>query len=117
MTAKISSTFGVGRVAQTRVSWCVAGVESRRRRRRSTSTGAVEQKLGHDPSSGSWNEPDYRRQSTRGRPARQPRYRFPTPSSDQSRSATSIAPASMRERQRAELPDGRHAGTHRPSRA
>jgi hypothetical protein len=31
-------------------------MESRQRRRRSTSTGAVEQKLGHDPSSGSSNE-------------------------------------------------------------
>jgi hypothetical protein len=47
----------IGRVAQTLVAWSVAGVESRQRRRRSTSTGTVEQKLGHDPSSGSWNEP------------------------------------------------------------
>jgi hypothetical protein len=31
----------------------VAGVEPWQRRRRSTATGAVEQKLGHDPSSGS----------------------------------------------------------------
>jgi hypothetical protein len=46
----------------------VTGVESRHRRRRSTSTGTVEQKLGHDPSSGSWNKPDYRRQATRGPP-------------------------------------------------
>jgi hypothetical protein len=37
----------VGRVAQTLVSRRVAGLESRQRRRRSTSTGAVEQKLGH----------------------------------------------------------------------
>ena len=58
----------IGRIAQTLVAWGVAGVESRHRRRRSTSTGTIEQKLGHDPSSGSWNEPDYRRQATRGRP-------------------------------------------------
>ena len=41
-----------------------------------TPDGTIEQKLGHDPSSGSWNEPDYRGQSTRRRPARPPRYRF-----------------------------------------
>jgi hypothetical protein len=46
----------IGRVAQTLVPWSVTGVESRPRRRRSTSTGTIEQKLGHDPSSGLWNE-------------------------------------------------------------
>jgi hypothetical protein len=56
----------VGREAETRVSSCVTGVEIRQRCRRSTSTRAVEQQLGHDPSSGSWNEPDDRRQSTLG---------------------------------------------------
>jgi hypothetical protein len=66
----------VGRVAQTLVAWSMAGVESRQRRRRSTSTDAIEQKLGHGPSSGSWNEPDYRRQSTRGRPGPTAAYRF-----------------------------------------
>jgi hypothetical protein len=43
----------IGRVAQTLVAWSVTGVESRHRRRRSTSAGTIEQKLGHDPSSGS----------------------------------------------------------------
>jgi hypothetical protein len=52
-------------------------VESRHRRRRSPSTGTVEQKLGHDPSSGSWNEPDYRRPGdARPTSPRPPRYRF-----------------------------------------
>jgi hypothetical protein len=47
-----SSTLGrVGGVAQALVSRCVAGVEPRQRRWGSTSTGAVEQQLGHDPSS------------------------------------------------------------------
>jgi hypothetical protein len=46
----------VRRVAQSLVPWRVAGVESRQRRRRSTSTGSVEQNLGHEPSSGSWNK-------------------------------------------------------------
>jgi hypothetical protein len=63
----------VGRVAQTLVTGSVAGVESRHRRRRSTSTGTIEQKLGHDPSSGSWNEPDYRRQSTSAAGSARPR--------------------------------------------
>jgi hypothetical protein len=49
-------------------AWSATGVESRHRRRRSPSTGTVKQKLRDDPSSGSWNEPDYRRQATRGRP-------------------------------------------------
>jgi hypothetical protein len=43
----------VGGVAQALVSGRVTGVESRQRRRRPTPTSAVEQKLGHDPSSGS----------------------------------------------------------------
>jgi hypothetical protein len=41
---------------QTRIGRSVAGVESRQRRWRSTSTGAVERQLGHDPSSGWWTE-------------------------------------------------------------
>jgi hypothetical protein len=57
------------RGAQTLVARSVAGVKSRHRRRRSMSTDTVEQKLGHDPPSGSWNEPNYRRQATRGRSA------------------------------------------------
>jgi hypothetical protein len=64
----------IGRVAQTLVAWSVTGMESRHRRRRSTSTGTIEQKLGHDPSSGSWNEPDYRREANAL--PRPPRYRF-----------------------------------------
>jgi hypothetical protein len=43
----------VSGVAQTLVSRRVTCVESRQRRRRSTSTGTIEQRLGHDPSSGS----------------------------------------------------------------
>src|SRR5215213_1371178 len=46
----------IGRVVQALVLWRVAGVESRQRRRRSTSTRTIEQQLGHDPSSGSLNE-------------------------------------------------------------
>ena len=47
----------IRRVAQPLVARSLAGVESGQRRRRSTSTGAVEQQLGHDPSSGSWTTP------------------------------------------------------------
>jgi hypothetical protein len=65
----------IGRVAQAFVARRVAGVESRHCRWRSTSTGTVEQKLGHDPP------------RARGRarisaavdavaPVRPPRYRF-----------------------------------------
>jgi len=50
----------IGRIAQTFVAWGVAGVEARQRGRRSTSTGTIERELGHDPSSGPLNEPDYR---------------------------------------------------------
>src|SRR5829696_8734219 len=50
----------VGRVAQTLIGWRVPGMESRQRRRRPPSTGTIEQNLGHDPSSDSRNEPDYR---------------------------------------------------------
>jgi hypothetical protein len=50
----------IGRIAQTLVAWSMAGVKARQRGRRSTSTGTIEQQLGHDPSSGSLNEPDYR---------------------------------------------------------
>jgi hypothetical protein len=41
----------IGRIAQILVAGRATGVESRHRRRRSTSTGAIEQQLGHDPSS------------------------------------------------------------------
>jgi hypothetical protein len=47
----------ISRVAQTLVAWRAAGVESRHRRGRSTSTSRFEQQLGHDPSSGSWANP------------------------------------------------------------
>jgi hypothetical protein len=84
----------IGRIAQTLVAWSVPGVESRQRRRRSTSTGAVEQKLGHDPSSGSWNEPRLSA-PVDARPTGPPAaLSHPTASSGQSRSATAIAPAS-----------------------
>jgi hypothetical protein len=43
----------IGRIALPLVAWRAAGVESRHRRRRSPTTGGVEQQLGHDPSSGS----------------------------------------------------------------
>jgi hypothetical protein len=40
----------IGRVAQPLVARSVTGMESWQRRRRSTSTGTIEQKLEHDPS-------------------------------------------------------------------
>jgi hypothetical protein len=43
----------IGRIAQTFVALRSIGMESGHRRGRSTSTSAVEQQLGHDPSSGS----------------------------------------------------------------
>jgi hypothetical protein len=43
----------IGRVPLSFVAWRPAGVESRHRRRRPTTTGGVEHQLGHDPSSGS----------------------------------------------------------------
>src|SRR5215203_6033738 len=50
----------VCRVAQSLVRWCLTDVESRHRRRRSTPAGAIEQKLGHGPSSGAWTNPTIR---------------------------------------------------------
>ena len=47
----------IGRVAQTLVARRATGVEAGHGRRRSASAGAIEQQLGHDPSSGSGNEP------------------------------------------------------------
>jgi hypothetical protein len=86
----------IGRVPQTLVVWSVARVESRDRRRRSTSTCTILQKLGHDPSSGSWHEPDDR-PPIHARPSRRnAALSLPTVSSDQGRSATSIACASER---------------------
>ena len=67
----------IGRVAQALVARRATGVESRQRRGRSTSTGTIELQLGHDPSSGSLNEPDYRRAPTR-RPPANSRLRFDT---------------------------------------
>src|SRR4051794_4793943 len=55
----------VGRVAQTLVARRVTGIEPRQRRRRPPSTGTNEQNPGHDPSSDSRNEPDYRPNSDR----------------------------------------------------
>jgi hypothetical protein len=43
----------ISRMAQTLVARRSTGMESRHRRRRSTSTGTVEQQQGHGPSSGS----------------------------------------------------------------
>jgi hypothetical protein len=75
----------IGRVAQTLVAWSVAGVESRHRRRRSTSTGTIEQQLGHDPSSGSWNAPRLSAPVTaRSRPAPAAALSLPRPSSGHS---------------------------------
>jgi hypothetical protein len=51
--------------------------ETRQRRGRSTSTGTIAQQLGHNPSSGSLNEPDYRRGTPR-RPVDQPSLTFAT---------------------------------------
>jgi hypothetical protein len=68
----------IGRVTQTLVGWSVAGVESRHRRRRSTSTGTVEQKLGHDLSSGLWTNPTIGARQQCGRPGAAARYPFPT---------------------------------------
>jgi hypothetical protein len=49
MTAMIFDLRRIGRVAHSLVAGSAVGVESRHRRRRSTSTGTIEQKLGHDP--------------------------------------------------------------------
>jgi hypothetical protein len=43
----------IGRIPQSLVVRRTSGVKSWHRRRRATSAGAVEQQLGHDPSSGS----------------------------------------------------------------
>src|SRR5215204_6036500 len=66
----------VGRVAQTLVSWRVAGVESRQRRRRSTSTGAVEQELDMTPPRARENETRLSAPVNAADPAGPPRYRF-----------------------------------------
>jgi len=48
----------IGRITQILVARRMAGMKARQRGRRSTSAGTIEQHLGHDPSSGSLNEPD-----------------------------------------------------------
>jgi hypothetical protein len=48
----------IRRIAQPLVARRTTGVESGHGRRRPTSTSAIEQQLGHDPSSGSQNEPE-----------------------------------------------------------
>jgi hypothetical protein len=53
MTDDLFDLGRVGRIAQALAPRRTTVVESRHRRRRSTSTGAIEQQLGHDPSSGS----------------------------------------------------------------
>jgi hypothetical protein len=73
-------------------------VESRHRRRRSTSTRTIQQTLGHDPSSGSWNEPDFRRQPTRSRPAPTAALSLTAPSSGHRGPVRTIACASLRSR-------------------
>jgi hypothetical protein len=50
----------IGRIAQPLVARRMTGVEAWHRRRRSTSTGTVEQQLGHGPSSGSLTSPTIR---------------------------------------------------------
>jgi hypothetical protein len=85
----------IGRVAQTFVARRVTSVESRHRRRRSTSTGAVEQKLGQDPSSGSWTNPTI---DPSRRPGRSPALSLPARSSGHTGSASTIARASLRQR-------------------
>jgi hypothetical protein len=47
---------GVRRLAKPLVAWRATAVKARHGRRRPTSTGAIEQRLRHDPSSGSNNE-------------------------------------------------------------
>jgi hypothetical protein len=84
----------IGRVAQPLVAGCLAGVETRQRRGRSTSTGTIEQQPGHDPSSRSLNEPDHRRPP--GAPSNS-RLLLSTPSSRQGRSSISVAAASKRQ--------------------
>jgi hypothetical protein len=83
-------------VAQALVAWCVADVEPRNVARRSTSTGAVEQKLGHDPSSGLVERT---RRSAPGdaRPSRADRRATASDAEQRPRSIRgAIAPASMR---------------------
>jgi hypothetical protein len=67
MTVTVSSTLG-GSIAQTLVAWRSTGMESRHRGRASS---AIEQQLGHDPSSGSQKSPRLIRV-----PARASRFRF-----------------------------------------
>jgi hypothetical protein len=50
----------IGRIASTLVARRSTGMEAGHGRRRSASTGAVKQHLGHRPSSGSDNEPSIR---------------------------------------------------------
>jgi hypothetical protein len=87
----------IGRVAQTLIAWRVAGVEARQRRRRSTSTGTIEQRLRHDPSSGSLERTRLSAQRRPGAPS-DGRLSLSTPSSGQSRSATAIGAASKGQR-------------------
>jgi hypothetical protein len=94
----------IGRVTQPFVRRRVTGAESRHRRWRPSSTGTIEQLLGHGPSSGSWNEPDYR--SNRWGPTDATRrLSLRRSSSGQRRSTTSIAPASKHQSPPALLPD------------
>jgi hypothetical protein len=53
----------IGRIPQAPVARRTAGVESGHRRRRATSAGAIEQRLRHDPSSGSKTSPRLPRRS------------------------------------------------------
>jgi hypothetical protein len=97
----------IGRVTQTFVAGRVTGMEARHRRRRPTSTGTVEQQLGHDPSSGSWNEPDYPPTRRTADPSPiGPRYRF------RQRAAVKHDP-----RQLSRLPRYSSAVTHAPANA
>jgi hypothetical protein len=50
----------IGRIAEPLVARRAAGVKSRHRRRRATTTGGIERQLGHDPSSGSKTSCEFR---------------------------------------------------------
>jgi hypothetical protein len=59
----------IGCVAQTLVARRATGVEPRHGRRRATPTGAVQQQLRNDPSSGSWDEPEHPSRKRHAEPA------------------------------------------------
>jgi hypothetical protein len=84
----------------------MAGAKARQRGPGATSAGTIEQQLGHDPSSGSLNEPDYRQDEAR-RPAAQAGLSLAAPSSSHEESASAFECASTQHcttRRRSDLP-------------